>query len=237
MKLSRHVPVWVTAVILGVGGCGTSEPEANDAGNELDSAGIVENDADMHDIGTEPDVGDRSGRDAADASDVADRGQSDGGDCNGPCGLLDARAEFGANSIGFDVAFFGLTSPEQAASGDWELHIEAHRGGGTTCPTESSPSPSQTLIVTNVPLAPGMTYTREDGIAVSVLDFEGALLDDGVVSAALTAEVDLERSDVCTDCTPADGDSSLSFTIDALFEGGGTVAGHVFATHCTSMDF
>ena len=222
MKNNIGCAAVVTVVIFCVWGCSAAENNGADAGSSPIDSGRDTGAADVGDRGASDDVGE-----------VADRGQSNLDACGVGCALPGVEAQFGANSVAFERAFFGLTSPEQSESGGWELHVEAHRGGADGCPTESSATASQTLIIARVPLEIGGTFTRADGIGVSVLDFEGTLIDDGTVAAALTAEVHLDSCDACPAPSP---DSAVSLTIEAQLEGGGTVEGRVHATHCDSMD-
>ena len=108
-----------------------------------------------------------------------------------------ARAQFGTNS-------------------DGTLHVESHLGGDAACPTESSPSPMYTLIVTGLP---GPTVTS------TFLDFQGDVLS----GAPLTKSTSVTVTSVQTDAT------STSFDVTATFTEG-TATGHIFAAHCTSLD-
>lgn len=226
--------VWVTAVSVGIWGCSSPTDTSTDAGENADRGQVNIDACQVGGLcGATADTGD----DAADGTD--DRGQVNMDACSvdRTCGEpAVARAEFGVSTVTFDRAYFGLSSPEQSESGEWELHVEAYRGGDEGCPTESSATPSQTLIVTRVPLEVGRVFTREAGIAVSVLDYEGTLIEDDVVAAALTTEVELISSDVCADCAAPTEESAVLLDVSAQFEGGGTVQGRVEATHCASMD-
>lgn len=207
------------AILLLTGCSSTSREPADTAVTDEDVAVDSAPDASVSDSGSSP--GDLGRQDAGDStSDV-------GGGCTGPCLLVTATATVPPNEVAFERAHFGITGAAQSASGSPEIHVEAYAGGADGCPQESSPTPDQTLIVTGVPMpVPSRRYTRQDGLAVSVLDFEGSLLNDGLVVAALTASVTFEHVE----------EDAVALIVDAQLDGGGTVAGHLYATHCPSLD-
>jgi hypothetical protein len=106
------------------------------------------------------------------------------------------------------------------------LYIEAHEGGDPACPTESTPTPKRTVIVSNVPLgAAGTVYTKADGIAVSFLDFTGDQLDGKPLSKATAATVTIVAIE----------SMSVELDVDATFAEG-TAKGRLYAEHCESLN-
>lgn len=132
-------------------------------------------------------------------------------------------AKFGVTEP-FERSAFGLTSPGKSLSKTWELHVEAVHGGGPGCPTMTSATPDRSLVIANLPKDFTTTRTFADGVRATLLDFKGTLTKEPILRAtAVTA-------------TPGSvSDTAVSFELDATFPGG-TIAGHVYATHCDSMD-
>jgi len=162
----------------------------------------------------------------------AQGGSAQGGsDCSGPCSTHDLQANFGNATSPLSRAVYGLTSPANASSGEWEIYVEAHEGGDAGCPTMSSPTPKRTLVVAGLP-APLM-----DGGTASLLDFDGALLGATPVAKATAVSITPTASSVCTACVGQGPDASgyVALDIVAKFDGG-DVTGHVYATHCESLD-
>jgi hypothetical protein len=137
-----------------------------------------------------------------------------------------------------DRAYFGLTAPANGDSGGWELHIEVYAGGDPGCPTAQSASPDQTLIVTGVPVPENAVPVDQSVAAVSLLDFEGALLPGTPVSSATALSVTAVAANPCVECASGGsptGERLVAVDVSATFAEG-TAAGHLFATHCDSLD-
>ena len=132
--------------------------------------------------------------------------------CTGACQVTALTATFAATRV-LDRAHFGVTAS------DGTLHVEAHRGGGTGCPSQSSPNPDYTLVLGRVmATAPGSSPGN-------ILDFVGDLLGGPLGAAATTVAI-----------TPVASDSDfVALDIELAFEAG-TIAGHLYATHCASLD-
>ena len=174
-------------------------------------------------------------------ADTADAGRPDAGPglpitCEGPCRSLTVAATLNQAQGGFQRAYYGLTAPGQSSTGDWALYVEASSGGADGCPTETSPTPDWNLIVAAVPplaLAPVTTGSA------SLFDFVGHFLDAAPLTRASAVSVQLVAADVCTECVgrpaPAHPDGFVAFDLEARFPEG-AVMGHVFATHCDSLD-
>lgn len=135
----------------------------------------------------------------------------------------------------FDRAFYGLTSPEASASGDWELHVEVYAGGDPGCPQMDSATPDVTVVMGGIkfPEVPN-EQREEDGVTIALLDFTGELYMEPSTEA--TGEIIYFQDwSLCTDCEGDNPDGYLSFDVDALLEGG-SLRGHVYATHCASLN-
>ena len=179
---------------------------------------------------------DGGGSGAVDAG-AADAMVEDFTTCAGDCAALAVTANFDGTTRDLERAYFGLTSPGQSGSGQWEVYVEGYRGGDDGCPTETAATPDQTLIVS------GMLIPSEPGNGVvgssTLLDFEGALLELVPNASATTVSIVWVAADPCVACTEgteADRDDRfVSFDLSATFEGG-SVGGRVYATHCDSLD-
>ena len=169
--------------------------------------------------------------DTQDAPPEATADVQDASLCTGDCRDLSVQAAFEGAPVPFERAFYGLTTPEDG--GTWTAHVELYVGGSSSCPTESSPTPDVTLIVAGLGL--------DDGAAppsVTVLDFTGNLLGGEMLSTAQSVVVENIVHQVCMSCVgdpENDPDGFVAFDLAASFEQG-EVDGHVFATHCASLD-
>lgn len=135
-------------------------------------------------------------------------------ECTGDCAVTSVRAEFQAIRV-FDHAVFGN-------NGDGTLHVESYLGGDMSCPSETSPTPSYTLVLGKVAPPNGTTPTLSSG---NVLDFIGDLLGGELGAQANTVIV---RAVAATA-------GFVALDVDLDFTNGG-VAGHLYATHCASLD-
>ena len=165
---------------------------------------------------------------AADASSpdatTPDAAVADAG-CVGPCATLSLDATYGAKTARFERAQFGWDKKAGKVSG---ITTEAHAGGRPECPTQSSPTPDRTLVISGVPLgSAGRTLTQTDGVAVTLLDFKALLTDKPLDKAtAITLRVV---------ALEGDAPERVAFDLEATFAEG-KIAGHVFAEHCATMD-
>lgn len=134
--------------------------------------------------------------------------------CTGSCATISLTAMFGASRM-LDVAYFGVST-----SGN--LYVEAYRGAAPGCPTMNSPTPDYTLILGDVPVP---TSTAPITSPANFIDFQGDLLPS--VMPARASAVAL---------TPvAKNAMELALDVDLTFASG-TITGHLFATHCDSLD-
>ncbi len=156
--------------------------------------------------------------------------------CTGACATMNLQASFGSTERSFDRAFFGLTSPAMSDSAGWEVYIENNSGTDTECPTETSPSPAFLLSLGGFE-AP--TEISSASASATLVDFEGALLTEEVFERASAHSVRWVAADLCIAC--AEGSESdrpermVAFDVDATFPSG-TITGHGYATHCSSLD-
>ena len=133
-------------------------------------------------------------------------------------------AMFGSVQRTLDRAYFGVTRSASGAT----LHVEAYRGGGSGCPTQSSPTTDYTLVLGTVPMPSGMMPSTSPG---NILDFVGDLLNGPLGAAATAVTITPVATDVCATCTGTFLAVDVSLTFAA-----GTIAGHLYATHCDSLD-
>lgn len=138
--------------------------------------------------------------------------------CEGACKTTSLAAMFGSVQRTLDRAYFGVVT---TANGS-HLRIEVYRGGGVGCPTMTSPTTDYTLVLGNVPMPTGMTPVTSPG---NILDFVGDLLN-GPLGAAATA---VTITPVANDPAFVAADASITFAA-------GTITGHLYATHCDSLD-
>ena len=139
--------------------------------------------------------------------------------CTGPCKTTALTAALAATRS-LDKAYYGIN-----ASGT--LHVEAYRNAPAGCPTASSPSPDYTLILGSVPVPTDTTPSTSPG---NILDFKGDLLNGPLGAAATAVTITPVAAKAVTTPTGFVAlDLSLTFAA-------GTVIGHLYATHCTSID-
>lgn len=136
-------------------------------------------------------------------------------------------------SYPLDRAQFGLT---KLADGH-EIYVEAHFGGDPACPTESSPSPDRTAIITGL-LAedpPGRTIDYAAHARANLLDFKGDITMEPILKGTSVTLTSL-ASNACPDCAAGDPDRFVAFEVNATLSDGTTIAGTVKASHCGSLD-
>ena len=143
-----------------------------------------------------------------------DTGSSLATTCTGACATTSLTAMFGATRA-LDVAYFGV-----ATSGN--LYVEAYGGAAAGCPSMSSPTPDYTLILGDLP---NPTSTAAISSPGNFIDFQGDLLPS-VMPA---------KASVVTLTPVAKNATELALDIDLTFAAG-TITGHLFATHCDSLD-
>jgi len=165
-------------------------------------------------------------------------GADQGGE-GGAAGAPLVPAEMNLSIVKNDVAYpleraqFGLTKITEGH----EIYVEAHFGGDPACPTESSPSPDRTLIITGL-LAEdpsGTVVTEATHARANLLDFEGAITTEPILKGTTVTLTSLE-SNACPDCAAGDPSRFVGFVIDATLSDGTKVTGTVRATHCGSLD-
>jgi len=244
-----------------VSGCDDGEATAEDTfGSETDTRNLdgLTSDAPSSDLsdtldvpsdGRSDDADTAIGLDQRDAPDTSmgivdtrDAVEADATACAGACRVVTLEATFDGDVFPFDRAFYGLTAPSQSTSGEWEVHLEAHAGGSSECPTEASPTPDRTVVLsglTVVDVEAPSSGPLDSGLSASLLDFEGSVLGGEPVASATFVEVTAQSGDVCTGCVgqpaPSDPDGFVALDLHAELDAG-TISGHVFAAHCDSMD-
>lgn len=213
---SKSLVAFVALVAVGLGaaaGCGGDEDGARDRSN---------------DSGVSSSGGSSGGSSGASSS---SGGESDAGEiglgtpCEGECRTLALNIVNGQLSGTFDEAQYGYNA-------DGSLHVEVAYGGPAGCPVDGSPDPEYMLVATLDPPTDLTPLSRDLGLGASVLGFGDTTMVEGFpppknVSATLTP---------VAGTLTAGPDGFFAFDIQAEFEGGIRVDGHVFATHCASLD-
>lgn len=136
--------------------------------------------------------------------------------CEGDCAVTNIRAEFQAVRV-LDHAVFGINNADQT------LHVEVYRGGAMECPSQNSPTPDYTLVLGKVAPPNGTAPTTSPG---NMLDFVGDLLGGALGAQANT---------VIVRATAASPMMFVALDVDLEFSNG-VIDGHLYATHCLSLD-
>lgn len=140
--------------------------------------------------------------------------------CTGSCKTTALSATFAATAT-LDKAYYGVTASPPS------LHVEAYKNAPAGCPTASSPSPDYSLILGRVPIPTDTAPSTSPG---NILDFKGDLLGGPLGGAATTVTITpTNAADVMTAAGFVALDVNLVFAA-------GTVSGHLYATHCASLD-
>lgn len=146
--------------------------------------------------------------------------------CDGNCATLEAGASNANVGVAFDRAYFGVTTEGDAET----LYVELYRGGDDGCPSQASPTPLQTLIIAGVPVfANRDELSAADGVTSSLLDFAGDLT--AVLAPSSATAITIEPTAISL-VAPR----FVAFDFDGAYENGLAAAGHVYATHCASLD-
>ncbi len=138
--------------------------------------------------------------------------------CTGACRTTALTATFGPTTRTLDAAYFGVTTAGSVQS----LYVEAYGGAAAGCPSMNSPTPDYTLIFGDVPMP---TSTDPVTSVANLIDFQGDLLPSPAPVKATTVTL----VPVAKNATEIALDVNLTFP-------SGTLAGHLFATHCDSLD-
>jgi hypothetical protein len=146
------------------------------------------------------------------------------GTCENACTQTNLALTFGSSKESIDRAQLGFNAP---AGGTQTLHVEAHFGGDPACPTATSPSPDRTVIFGNLPIPTDATPV--ENTPVTLLDFKGTLSTSPVDKATHA-----KLTPVAVKVSPAT-DAFIAFDVEVTFPDG-TMTGHVYATHCDSLD-
>lgn len=135
--------------------------------------------------------------------------------CSGACAATSLTAMIAATRT-FDLAYYGVNMAGT-------LHVEVYKGMQPGCPTMSSPTPDYTLILGAVPAPVSTAVVSSPG---NVLDYKGDLLGGPLGKAASSVML-----------TPVAYKAGMFVALDAtLAFNPGAATGHVYATHCASLD-
>ncbi len=145
--------------------------------------------------------------------------------CAGACLQTALEINIGGKKRALDRAQLGT---QRNDAGRAQLHVEAHSGGMPECPTQTSATPTYTLIVNGVPRgAPGGQASKSDGVTSAFFDFKGDL---GL--PPLTKATSVSITSLVED--PATPPAWSAFDITAVFPEG-AVTGHIYAPYCLSL--
>jgi hypothetical protein len=156
----------------------------------------------------------------APSADSPNEGGSSFETCENTCAQTNLLITLGGKKGTLDRAQFGFNANQT-------LHLEAHFGGAPACPTQSSPAPDRTVVFANVPIPTDLTPI--ENTPVTLLDFKGDLSPnpmDKATKAKLTP--------VAASASPPSG-GFVAFEVEVTFPNG-TMTGHLYATHCDTMD-
>lgn len=156
------------------------------------------------------------GNDAHPAADAArDAVTSAFATCTGACMTTAVTVRIAAQRT-LDVAYYGVNQ-------DGTLHVEAYANATAGCPTMTSPTPDYALILGSMPVPSDATASTSPA---NLLDYKGDLLGGPLGKAAATVAL-----------TPTSFAPATHLALDlSLGFNPGTATGHLFATHCTSLD-
>ena len=144
--------------------------------------------------------------------------------CSGACKTTALTADFGGKKRVLVRAQFGTKQ-----GGVTLYHTESHLGGSAACPTQSSPTPDYTLVVSAIPRgSKGKKLSDRDGITGGFFDFKGDL---GL--PPLTKAVTVYLTVVDED--PATPPKWVAIDVTAGFREG-EVKGHLYAEACPSLN-
>lgn len=149
------------------------------------------------------------------------------GTCEGACKTTSLVADFGGKMRTLTRAQFGT----QPGDGGTELHTESHLGGSAACPSQSSPSPDYTLIVSAIPRgSAGKKLSDKNKVTSAFFDFKGdlGLAAPSGITEAISVNITVASED------PATPPAWVAVDVSASFREG-TVKGHLYAEYCDSL--
>lgn len=162
----------------------------------------------------------------ATANDAPSATDAPNGTCVGACKDTVLVADFGGKTRTLSRSQHGIDTGEGGAA---TFHVESHLGGSPACPSQTSPTPDYTLVTSGVPRGKaGAKVSERDGVTGAFFDFKGDL---GLppITKAISVSVSVVAEDSAT--PPA----WVAMDVEAYFREG-SVKGHVYATHCDSLD-
>ena len=140
---------------------------------------------------------------------------ADDSPCQGQCKQTNVTLMFNVTRT-IDTAYYGTTFDSMG------LHVEGYYNAAPGCPTGTSPTPDYTLVMREV----SPTTPTSPMATANVLDFKGDLLGGPLGLAATMKEIN----------TVAWRDKAfIALDVNLTFSTG-TAVGHVYATHCSTLD-
>ncbi len=146
-------------------------------------------------------------------------------DTSAPDGTsADAKPDSDPYVFSFSVTLNGVKvaiDRGQFGSDGGEIYLELHDGGDAACPSQNSPTPKHTLIVS------GLQKTGTSTPVVTLVDFVGDVITTPKptrTASAATANVVFSSG------------TRLDLDLTATFDADGSGAGQVVAGYCASLD-
>ena len=115
-----------------------------------------------------------------DAATPADAGAPDAG-ADGGVATVDVTLTYRGHTEALARAQFGYARTAGTITG---LYFELARGGAAQCPSDTSPTPDQVVIVDGFAGSAPAARTEADGVRVSFFDFEGTFRDEVAPASA-----------------------------------------------------
>ncbi len=148
--------------------------------------------------------------------------------CQGACKTTSLVADFGGKKRTLVRAQFGT----QQGDGGAQLRTESHLGGAPACPTQQSPTPDYTLLVTSIPRGgpAGRKLSDTNGVTSAFFDFKGdlGLAAPSGITKAVSVNITVVGEDTATPPT------WVALDVSAMFREG-EVTGHLYAEYCQSL--
>lgn len=159
--------------------------------------------------------------------------------CEGECRAHDLSVQIGGEEEKIERAVYGLTAPEQAESGEWELYIQGIHGGFDGCPEYESPTPDWELVLVGLPakLEPQTYSKEEDGIHGVFFDYLDQMTEELALPAAEVAVTPVAAKVALEMTGEDDKEGFVVLDLELVFaEETDRISGRLVATHCASMD-
>jgi len=149
--------------------------------------------------------------------------------CEGACRESSLVLKKGELTVDFDRTQFGFDRTTSYP----KLKLSAYQGGADACPAPDD-EPNHALQISGVP-APfdDSTFEAAAGLTAALYDFRGGVIAG---STAVLKGTRIQLTPVAASLDSQAAELFVAFDVHLEFEQGITVDGHVFSTHCPSID-